>query len=143
MSEGYVNAALAAEFGARVGLVSGDDLACADAANYAPGAELVVVKEAVDRYTANCLHPEVTRKLLREAAARAVDPAPMTTATPPFVCEMEFAVSSAAAACALVPTVTRTDQRTVRMEYERASDLYRCIKTVCRIATSTAQPVYG
>jgi D-amino peptidase len=143
MSEGYVNAALAAEFGGRVSLVSGDDLTCVDAANYAPNAELVTVKQAVDRYTANCLHPEVTQKLLYEAGTRAVNAGPTTTATPPFICEMEFAVSSAAAACSLVPTVTRVDHRTVRMEFELASELYRCIKTVLRAATSTAQPVYG
>lgn len=143
MSEGYVNAALAGEFGARVALVSGDDLTCADAANYAPRAELVAVKEAVDRYTANCLHPEVTLSLLREAGARAVDAGPMTAAEPPFVCDMEFAASSAAAACSIIPKVTRIDQRLIRMQFDSASELYGCIKTVCRVATATAQPVYG
>ena len=143
MSEGYVNAALAAEFGARVSLVSGDDLTCADAANYAPHAELVAVKEAVDRYTANCLHPEVTLSMLQQAGARAVDAGPMTAAEPPFVCDMEFAVSSAAAACSIIPGVTRIDPRTVRMQFDSASELYGCIKSVCRVATSTAQPVYG
>jgi D-aminopeptidase len=67
----------------------------------------------------------------------------MTAAEPPFVCDMEFAVSSAAAACAIIPRVTRIDTRTVRMQFDSASELYGCIKTVCRTATSTAEPTYG
>ena len=35
MSEGYLNALLAAEYGARLGVVSGDNLTCDDAAGYA------------------------------------------------------------------------------------------------------------
>src|SRR5882757_1868122 len=49
-SEGYMNAALAAEFGTSVVLVTGDDRACDDAESYAPNAQHVAVKTCVDRY---------------------------------------------------------------------------------------------
>ena len=50
-SEGRMNALLAAELGVPVALVTGDDRTCADAASWAPSAELVTVKTCVDRYT--------------------------------------------------------------------------------------------
>jgi D-amino peptidase len=143
MSEGLINATLAAEFDARVVLVAGDDKTCEDAARYAPEAEHVAVKEAIDRYTANCLHPDVTSPMLREAAARAVDAGPMTPAVAPFACEMEFSVSSVAAACAQIPSVTRLDPRTVGMRCDLASELYQCLKTVCRVAVAAVEPIYG
>jgi D-amino peptidase len=51
-SEGWLNAALAAEFGVPVILVTGDDKCCDDAARYAPAAQLVAVKKCVSRYAA-------------------------------------------------------------------------------------------
>ena len=45
--EGRLNAALAAEYGVPVLLVTGDDLTCVDAADYAPDAAMVAVKECV------------------------------------------------------------------------------------------------
>ena len=63
-SEGYMNAALAHEFGVPVVLVTGDDCAIDDAKTYAPDAKLVAVKECVDRYTAICLPPQRTAELI-------------------------------------------------------------------------------
>jgi D-amino peptidase len=143
MSEGLVNATLAAEFGSRVVLVSGDDKTCEDAQRYAPQAQRVAVKRAVDRYTADCLHPDVTFAMLREAAGKAVVAGPMTTPGPPYECEMEFAVTSAAAACALIPRVERAGGRTVRLSFGTAAELCQCLKIVCRIATATSEQVYG
>jgi D-amino peptidase len=143
MSEGLINATLAAEFDARVVLVSGDDKTCEDAAGYAPDAQHVVVKEAIDRYTANCLHPEVTSRMLREAGTLAVNAGPTTPAIAPFTCDMEFSVSSAAAACAQIPLVERLDPRTVRLRFDQASELYQAVKTVCRVAQAASEPIYG
>lgn len=143
MSEGLINAAVAAEFGAKVVLVSGDDKTCQDAERYAPQAKRVAVKRAVDRYAADCLPPEVTFAMLREAAAQAAGAGPMTPAEPPYECDMEFAVTSAAAACALIPRVERVGGRTVRLNFGTASELYRSLKVVCRIATASSERVYG
>lgn len=143
MSEGLLNAAVAAEFGARVVLVSGDDKTCEDARRYAPQAKRVAVKRAVDRYAADCLPPEVTFGMLREAAAQAVGAGPMTPVEAPYECDMEFAVTSAAAACALIPRVERVSGRTVRLNFGTAGELYQCLKIVCRIATATSERVYG
>jgi D-amino peptidase len=143
MSEGLVNASLAAEYGARVALVSGDDKTCEDSERYAPNAERVAVKRAIDRYTAECLNPEVTFPMLREAATRAIEAGAMTAVEAPYECDLEFAVTSAAAACALIPRVVRLDGRRIRLRFETADELYQCLKVVCRIATATSERAYG
>ncbi|HYZ03615.1 MAG TPA: M55 family metallopeptidase, partial [Rubrobacter sp.] len=51
-----VNAAI------EVGLVTGDDLACAEAESLYAGVQTARVKTAVDRYTARCLSPQVARE---------------------------------------------------------------------------------
>src|SRR3954451_18543553 len=65
-SEGRLNAALAAEHGVPVLAVTGDDLTCVDAHDYAPGARVAVVKRCVSRYAAICLPPARTAALIRE-----------------------------------------------------------------------------
>lgn len=56
-SEGLLNAHVVAEYGVPVVLVTGDDLTCADAEGYAPGARKVAVKDHVSRYAAVCRTP--------------------------------------------------------------------------------------
>ena len=144
LSEGYLNALLAAEYGARVVLVSGDDVTCRDAADYAPGAQLVTVKEAVDRYTALCLQPSRTTELLRQAALRAVTSAgEVVLPEPPYLCEVEFVGTNSAALAAMVPTVRRTGARGVAFEASRVDDLYRCFQVVARLGASATEPRYG
>jgi D-amino peptidase len=143
LSEGLLNATLAAEYGARVALVSGDDKTCADAQGYGPHARLVSVKRAIDRYTADCLHPEVTAAQLREAGRQAVDVGETTAPEPPFECDIEFAVSSAAAACVLVPGVRRLDDRVITFTAETASVLNNLFTVCCKLATASSEPVYG
>ena len=143
MSEGYLNALLGNEYGTRVAVVSGDDKTCEDAARYAPSARGVAVKRAIDRYTADCLHPEVTSALLREAAAQSAGAARFAPTEPPYVCDAEFSVTSAAAACAMIPCVDRLDERRVRMTFTTVAELYQCFTVVCRVATGAAEQIYG
>ena len=144
MSEGYLNAALAAEYGSKIALVSGDDATCADAKRYAPAAELVAVKESVDRYTALCLSPARTSELLREAATRSVSTAALPPLPPsPYRCEVEFVGTSSAAMASLVPTVERTGPRSVAFEASRVKDLYQCFMVVARLGKSAAEPRFG
>ena len=144
MSEGYLNALLAAEYGTRLALVSGDDLTCADAKDYAPAAQTVAVKEAVDRYTALCLTPARTSVLLREAATAGVANAQVPPLPAgPFRCEVTFTGTSSAAMAACIPTVERTGPRTVVFTAATVAELYPCFRVVARIGAGAAEPVYG
>jgi D-amino peptidase len=143
-SEGYLNALLAAEFGTRLALVSGDDATCADAKDYAPSAQFVAVKEAIDRYTALCLPPERTSRMLHDAAAASVTTAEVPPLPdPPYRCEVEFVGTSSAAMAALVPTVMRTGHRSVAFQAESVNDLYRCLRVVSLVGKSASEPGYG
>src|SRR5262245_13748781 len=105
-SEGRLNAALAAEYGVPVLLVTGDDLTCVDAADYAPAAQTVAVKECVSRYAAICLPPRRTAAEIAAAAKAAMAMAgrvePKSTA---HRIEVEFDATHLAHAAAVVPTV--------------------------------------
>src|SRR5437763_529049 len=83
-SEGRLNAALAAEHDVPVLVVTGDDRTCADAADYAPTARRVAVKDCVSRYAAICASPQRTTEWITAASAAAMthagrgEPAPAT-----------------------------------------------------------------
>ncbi|MGH3449108.1 MAG: M55 family metallopeptidase, partial [Nocardioidaceae bacterium] len=144
MSEGYLNSLLCAEYGGRLAVVSGDDLTCADAHDYAPAAECVAVKTAVDRYTARCLHPTTTFAMLHEAASTSVD----TAAVPelpaaPYTCEVVFADTHWAAAATMVPGVERVDDHTVQFTFDTVGEVYRCFAASVRIAGGAREQSYG
>jgi D-amino peptidase len=144
MSEGYLNALLAAEYGVRLALVSGDDLTCADAGEYAPEAQQVAVKEAIDRYTALCLPPAKTRTLLRSAATAGTSTARVPPLAPaPYRCEVTFTGTSSATMAACIPTVERITARTVAFTKETIAELYPCFRVVARIGAGAAEPGYG
>jgi D-amino peptidase len=144
MTEGYLNSLLAAEHDARLALVSGDDLTCADAAEYAPKAQLVAVKEAVDRYTALCLTPARTSSLLRSAAAAGAQAAQVPPLPDgPYRCEVTFTGTSSATMAACIPTVERLGPRTVAFTKDTIAELYPCFRIVTRIGAGAAEPVYG
>jgi len=144
MTEGYLNSLLTAEYGSRLALVTGDDLTCADAEEYAPSAQKVAVKEAVDRYTALCLPPARTSSLLRSAAAAGA----VTAEVPPlpagpYRCEVTFTGTSSAAMAACVPTVQRLSSRTVAFTKDTIAELYPCFRVVTKIGAGAAEPTYG
>ncbi len=144
MSEGYLNALLASEYGSRLALVSGDNVTCADAADYAPDSEQVAVKTAVDRYTALCLSAEETSEMLRSAATRSVT---SSTVAPlpegPYECVVDFSVANCAASASLIPGVERADVRSVRFGFDTVAEVYRCFEVVCVMAGSATEPIYG
>lgn len=144
MSEGYLNAMLAAEAGTKVALVSGDNMTCADASDYAPDAQLVEVKTAVDRYSAICIPPALTRQMLYDAAVASVQTAGLPTLpTAPYRCDVEFVGTSSAAMASWVPTVERTGPRTVSFSAARIQDLYQCFMVVTRIGKSATEPRFA
>ncbi|NUS64965.1 MAG: M55 family metallopeptidase [Saccharothrix sp.] len=143
-SEGRLNAALAAEHGVPVLLVTGDDRTCADAASYAPDAQLVEVKECVSRYAAICKPPAVTQPLIttaaRHATRRAVRHDPRPT---PHRIEVEFDATHLAAAAAVVPTVDLLAPRRVGFDAASMTLAMQAFKVVTAIAASAVEGIYG
>ncbi|MBO0823136.1 MAG: M55 family metallopeptidase, partial [Actinobacteria bacterium] len=150
-SEGRLNSLVAAEYGVPVVLVTGDDRTCADAANYAPEALTVAVKQCVSRYAAICQPPERTAAAITAAAAQAGKLAGRRQHTQPvgggkpkgFTVEIEVDAAQLAQAAALVPTVRRTGDRTVSYYSPTAWDMIRCFKTVTTMIHAAIEESYG
>ena len=143
-SEGRLNAALAAEHGVPVLMITGDDRACADAADYAPAARPVAVKECVSRYAAICDPPERTAAAIRSAAEAAMDRAGSAgSGAAAHRVEVEFDAAHLADAAAVVPTVERTGVRRVAYDAPDMTEAMRAFKVVATIAGRAIQGEYG
>ena len=67
-----LNAALAGHFNVPVLMISGDQIVCAQAVEQIGALETAVVKQANGHFSAECLPPDVTQKLIQTASQRAV-----------------------------------------------------------------------
>lgn len=143
-SEGRLNAALAAEYGVPVLLVTGDDKACDDAAGYAPAAQTVAVKRYVSRYAAVCTPPARTARTIRDAAAASVKRAGRgPAAVAPHRIEVEFDATHLADAAAVVPTVSLVGERRVGFDAASMTDAMKAFKIVTAIAAGAVEGSYG
>ncbi|WP_446039889.1 M55 family metallopeptidase [Streptomyces sp. SID1121] len=144
-SEGVLNAGVVAEYGVPVVLVTGDDLTCADADGYAPGARKVAVKDHVSRYAAVCRTPARTAADIREAAKEATalavryEPAPAG----PFTVELEFDAAHLASAATVVPGVAATGERRVVYTSGTMYEGIRTFKAVTTIVSAAVEEQYG
>lgn len=143
-SEGWLNAALAAEYGVPVLVVIGDDRTCADAARYAPDSQRVAVKECVSRYAAICLPPKRTSELIRAAAQDAMPSAGRIEPTrDSHRIEVEFDAAHLAAAAAVIPTVEQLAVRRIGFDAPTMTEAMKCFKIVTAIAAGAVQGSYG
>ncbi|MDQ3890082.1 MAG: M55 family metallopeptidase [Actinomycetota bacterium] len=73
IGETRLNSLLAGHFGVPVSFVAGDDAVCREAkAVLGDELETFAVKDGIDMFTGNCLHPEVAQRGIREGVARAL-----------------------------------------------------------------------
>ena len=143
-SEGRLNAALAAEHGVPVILITGDDRTCADAADYAPGARTVAVKECVSRYAAICDPPSVTAEKISTAATAAMDLAGHTDPVrAAHRIEIEFDATHLAAATAVIPTVEQIAERRVGFDAATMTEAMKAFKITTAIASGAIEGIYG
>lgn len=143
-SEGRLNAALAAEHGVPVLLVTGDDLTCEDAGDYVPGARTVAVKECVSRYAAICIPPSVTAAAIEEESRAAMARAGRFDGSiTGHRIEVEFDAAHLAAAAAVVPTVEQLDVRRVGFDAASMTAAMKAFKVVTAIASGAVEGSYG
>ncbi|MFF1558309.1 M55 family metallopeptidase [Streptomyces sp. NPDC058279] len=144
-SEGRLNAHVVAEYGVPVILVTGDDLTCADASGYAPGAESVAVKDHVSRYAAVCRTPARTAADIRTAAKRATRLAVRHEphARGPFTVEVEFDAEHLPAAATVIPGVARSGERRIAYTSETMFEGIRTFKAVTTVVSAAVEEQYG
>jgi D-amino peptidase len=128
-SEGYLNAALAGEFGRPIIFVSGDQHTVADARRYAPKAVLLSVKKSIGMRSEMSLPPAQVRRMLKEAVASALKhplPQPFVLKGP-FRLELEMMSQVSAEMLAYLPGVERTNGFTVAVTFDRLAMVMRFI----------------
>jgi D-amino peptidase len=145
-TEASLNAAVAGGMGVPVGLVTGDEKACAQAEKQLPGVRTVVVKQAFGRGVARSLHPGEARDLIRKAAAEVVrDPSQFQPyrPEPPFVLEADVLNTGIADLCSLAPGVERTGPRTLRFQTDDFMQAFRCLLAFTYLGESEAPRYAG
>ncbi len=149
--EGTINALLAAHFCAPVVLVSGDDVACEEAARYAPDAQRVMVKRALGRYLAQLRPAAEVRQELAAAAGeamkrlRSAPPAAEPEANPgPELCaKIEFSSEACALAVTAIPAVRQEGPRLVSYTAADVPQWYRCLGAIWTLARAAQGGTYG
>ena len=120
-------AALAGHYNVPLGLVTGDAAAINEAKALLGKIETVAVKEATSRFAAKCLHPEVSWKLIREAAKRATTRAEEFKPYKPDVpmeLKVEYHNSERAETILKRNEAVRIDGRTVSCKGNNITDIY-------------------
>ncbi|HEX5634498.1 MAG TPA: M55 family metallopeptidase, partial [Gemmatimonadales bacterium] len=132
-----LNAALAGAFGVPVVLVSGDQGLASEAKTLlGDDVVAVVVKQAVSRFAARSVSPDVARARIREAAATVLRQrvAPLVL-TVPVTLEVDFTATQMADMALLVPGSTRPAGRTVRFTHDDFREVFRAFRAFTNLAS--------
>lgn len=133
MSEAGINAAIAAQYGVPVVMLTGDDAIVSETKSRLGPIEGVVVKRAIGFHSTATLTPEAARKLIREHAATAVRrrgemrPYPMTR---PVTLDISFKNYRPVELLGYLPNVQRIDSHTIRFVGHDMVDVSKFIEFV-------------
>jgi D-amino peptidase len=127
-SEIGLTASIAGHYGVPVALVTGDDAAVRDAEQLLPPHVGVSVKRGITRLSGESLHPDEACARIRDGARQAIERVaefqPFQVDLP-VVVEQDFYYSPQADLAALIPTLERIGDRTVRYQAEDALSAYQ------------------
>jgi D-amino peptidase len=131
IGETRLNALLAGHFDVPVAFVAGDDAVCREARGVL-GNDLptFAVKDGIDMFTANCLHPEVAQQGIREGVAGALsrlDGRAAYTMETPLTFGFEFSSTTIAATCEYIPDVKKPSPYTTEFTTD---DMPRAMKII-------------
>jgi D-amino peptidase len=129
-----LNAAMAGAYGVPVMLVAGDQVVAGDVRDLlGENVEFVQTKHSRSASAAESVHPNVARRLLREAAARVVNDrpsvAPLQVETPVTV-DVTFDRPVYADLAAMLDDVERVDGRTIRYMRDDMPNAYRVLRLI-------------
>jgi D-amino peptidase len=136
MSEGGMNARAAGSFGVPVALATGDEDFVKEIRTLVDSdLETVAVKRTIRLQTAELLHPEECRRLIREGAKRAVERLAYFKPTRPgrpTTVDITYKSPDLADIASVVPTVERTSRYSVRFQSEEYLMAYQLIRVLYR-----------
>jgi D-amino peptidase len=139
-NETGLNALVCGENNIPVGLVTGDQVACAQAKELLGDIETVAVKEGISRYAARTIHPQEAQKKIYAATQKTLrrlkDFTPLRLTTPHRL-EVDFLNAAMADAAGLVPDTHREGALTVSYEARTPSRLLRMLQVMTKLAGTT------
>ena len=139
MGEAGLNGIYAGYHGVPVALVAGDDRACAEARDLFPGLVTAETKMAIGRYAADSLSPAQSCRVIRSAAAQAVQRAVSGAASPlrldgEVEVRVEFHDAGHADAASIMPGGERVDGVTLRYSAPDVLQAIRAFRTWLELA---------
>ena len=143
VGETGINAALAGHFGVPVGLITGDDVVCAEATALLGPLKCVTVKKALSRYAAIFRpYQEVLDELKQAAISTLSDRShwKLYKSTLPATFKITTIDPAMADAAELLPMVRRLDGRTVEFSHEDYSVLFRLMLAIGALGASRRDP---
>lgn len=147
VDEALINAAVAADFGVPVALVTGDDRVCEFVSTRIPTVESAPVKRPTDRLSAQHLPIQAARALIRERAETAVRNAsgglPHQKLARPVRFDVEFRSTSSANMCTLFPGVARTGPTSISIERPSAVEAYKFFWGLGIVGMAVQDGVFG
>ena len=136
MSEGGMNARAAGSFGVPVALATGDEDFVREIRTLVDSdLETVAVKRSIRLQTAELLHPEECRRLIREGAKRAIEKLASFRPTRPgrpTTVDITYKSPDLADIASIVPTVERTSRYSIRFQSEEYLKAYQLIRVLYR-----------
>jgi D-amino peptidase len=136
VGETGLNAALAGAYGVPVCLVTGDTAVVREAQALLGEIETMAVKEGLTGSAAQCIHPEVARQRIREAAARALQRSAAPFVLPsPITLRLVFHHAIQADLAALVPVSQRINGRTVEWTGQDMPSVYKAMQAMAYLAS--------
>jgi len=135
VGEAGMNTLAAGSLGVPVVMVTGDQVAVAQARELVPNIEGVQVKEAIGTTAARSLRPEEARRRIHDAAMRALrrraEFQPVRPATPATF-EIAFTQTVLADVAEQIPTIKRVDGRTISYQAPDYLQGYRLLRVLYR-----------
>jgi len=137
VGEPELNASLAGHFEVPVVFLSGDEAMCRLARDFIGGwVETAVVKTAIGRGAAECLHPEVTKELIKDGVKKALSK--LSEAQPvrvemPVRIDIELASTEMADMASVCPSAERVDGRTIAVAGKTVLEAYFALKAVAAL----------
>lgn len=130
VGEHGLNAAVCGAFDAPVLMITGDRTTCREAEELLGSIETAIVKHSTSYSSAECLHPEIAQKMIRETAKKAVSKlrdgnVPKTfTVSEPVKVTIEFRLSEMADNACRLPGAKRLDATLIEMTTTEMSTAY-------------------
>jgi D-amino peptidase len=142
VGESAINALVALHHQVPIVLVTGDRQTAEQAKRFLPGAEYVVVKEAVSRFAAHSLHPDRAREEIKAGAQRALSktdrPEPPGIELPARL-EIDFLNADMAGMAAWIAGAKQTSVRTVTLESSNPLELYQAFVAIVFLTRSIVE----